>query len=146
MDLLFPYDASVIYLPMRGEMDYRHPAFPLTVFPNSLMLPADQRADPFVWAETVKTRLANKHPYILIPGRAFDLSGTRHGKGGGWYDRFLSKVPWSWLRIGIASQSQISSSSLLKQVWDEPMDWILSSDGLSWDAHETQARIHPPKS
>lgn len=44
---------------------------------------------------------------ILVPGVAFDLSGARIGFGGGYYDRFLSQVSTTALRIGVAFDLQI---------------------------------------
>jgi 5-formyltetrahydrofolate cyclo-ligase len=38
---------------------------------------------------------------ILVPGIAFDRRGFRLGRGGGWYDRLLSRLPGGALRVGI---------------------------------------------
>lgn len=43
---------------------------------------------------------------ILVPAVAFDRRGYRIGYGGGYYDRFLPKVPRA-LKIGVAFTSQI---------------------------------------
>lgn len=59
---------------------------------------------------------------ILLPGRAFDEAGTRHGQGGGWYDRFLSRVPVEWVRLGVCFSNQLSPIPLEAKPWDEPVD------------------------
>ena len=44
----------------------------------------------------------------IIPGIAFDLSGHRLGRGGGYYDRLLGKMlPYNVYKIGLAFSFQI---------------------------------------
>ncbi len=77
---------------------------------------------------------------ILIPGRAFDTTGTRHGRGGGWYDRFLSQVPKHWIRIGITPEHRFHTEKLFRKSHDEPMDFIIVSGNKNWDIYKTDAR------
>lgn len=44
---------------------------------------------------------------VVVPGLAFDSSGHRIGRGGGFYDRFLAKLPPRTRLIGIAFDAQI---------------------------------------
>ncbi len=135
--LLTKCDAAIIYTPLNEEMDFAH--F-LTVPLKCMTVPSTKDADPFVWAQMCAQELKDTVPYILIPGKKFDTTGTRHGRGGGWYDRFLSKIPHHFVRIGVAHVSQVSSEALTREAWDEPMDWVLISDGNSWKVHKTSAR------
>jgi len=53
---------------------------------------------------------------FIVPGVAFDTSGTRLGFGGGYYDRLLSKVPGKSI-VALAFEIQITS-----QLPCEPFD------------------------
>ena len=77
---------------------------------------------------------------VLIPGTAFDESGTRKGRGGGWYDRFLSRIPAEWTRVGVLPQESLQSEPLQRQSWDEPVDYLLIFGGKSARVVETGAR------
>ncbi|MDP2940797.1 MAG: 5-formyltetrahydrofolate cyclo-ligase [Candidatus Omnitrophota bacterium] len=44
---------------------------------------------------------------VIVPGIAFDKEGRRLGRGRGYYDRFLQKIPQSAVTIGLAFRFQI---------------------------------------
>lgn len=44
---------------------------------------------------------------FIVPGLVFDLSGNRVGRGLGYYDRFLSRLPESAHKIGLAFKFQV---------------------------------------
>lgn len=54
---------------------------------------------------------------VVVPGVAFDRSGARLGRGGGFYDRFLKSLPEGTMRIGACFSSQ-----LLEQIPTDPHD------------------------
>ncbi len=61
---------------------------------------------------------------ILLPGSVFDKRGGRFGYGGGYYDRFLAKVPAA-ARIGLAFDLQIVEKAPLHE-HDELLDFIVT--------------------
>ncbi|MCR4307188.1 MAG: hypothetical protein NUV80_01355 [Candidatus Berkelbacteria bacterium] len=139
MKFLSQYQASIRYRPMEDEVDYNESQ----IFDSgidSIFLPSQKSADPLTWAAHCIDRFGDKPVYILIPGRRFDIFGTRHGRGTGWYDRFLSGVPTGWLRIGIVDVSQLSTSPLKHKSWDEPVDWIAVYDAPAWNIYKTNRR------
>lgn len=61
---------------------------------------------------------------ILLPGSVFDERGGRFGYGGGYYDRFLAKVPTA-ARIGLAFDLQIVKKAPLQE-HDEILDLVVT--------------------
>jgi len=59
---------------------------------------------------------------FLVPGVAFDPRGVRLGRGGGDYDRALSRHPAA-VRIGLAYELQVASG-LPEDPWDVRMDAV----------------------
>ena len=139
-DRLSRCDAVVVYDSKDDEIDLADPSFPIRLPLTRIILPSDKNSDPFAWSLKCAVEFAGLDVFLLIPGKRFDMVGTRHGRGGGWYDRFLSKIPPSWLRIGVAPMSCISQIPLKREAWDEPMDWVLAVDGHNWTVFETGAR------
>jgi len=67
---------------------------------------------------------------VLVPGLAFDIYGHRLGRGGGFYDRFLSRADLQAFRLAPTFDFQIRQS-IPYDSHDERMDMILSpSRGL----------------
>ena len=66
---------------------------------------------------------------VLVPGLAFDPGGNRIGRGGGFYDRFLSKVPSSVLRIGVCLDEQVVEAIPVAP-HDEYVDLIVTPAGV----------------
>ena len=61
---------------------------------------------------------------ILLPGSVFDKRGGRFGYGGGYYDRFVSKIPGA-SRIGLAYDLQVVEQIPL-QAHDELLDYVVT--------------------
>jgi 5-formyltetrahydrofolate cyclo-ligase len=129
------YEAVILYSPLKNEPDVAS----LVPLPKrQFVVPQDTHSDPFALAREYTETLADTRVVIFIPGTAFDASGTRHGRGAGWYDRFLSSVPREWLRIGMSTKKNFSETPLIRAPHDEPMDWIIIE---SMTTLETGARV-----
>lgn len=63
---------------------------------------------------------------ILVPAVAFDRRGYRVGYGGGYYDRYLPKVPRA-VRIGAAFSCQIVAG-VPADPYDVPVDRIVTEE------------------
>jgi 5-formyltetrahydrofolate cyclo-ligase len=114
---------GIWYVPIADEPD---PA--VTGLKAWRTVPANKNQDPFELANTYKGQAPKQAKiYVLVPGTQFDRLGTRHGRGGGWYDRFLSAIPREWLRIGIAKSGSLSETPLKRELWDQEMDWIIEA-------------------
>jgi len=91
----------------------------------SFTVPQNKATDPFFYAKLTTEKL---QPYssvgILIPGKRFDMYGTRYGRGCGWYDRFLSNIPSQWITIGVTPKKNISKTALVRKEWDIPVRWL----------------------
>ncbi len=127
------------YTPLLHEIDYKD----LLLHTNHLeliTLPNQKDSDPFYWASIYTEKYKDQKVTLLIPGKQFDTHGTRHGKGSGWYDRFLSKIPSNWVRIGVSDVTQFSTETLKRESWDEPMDWVVVKTNTSWQLHKTNTQ------
>jgi 5-formyltetrahydrofolate cyclo-ligase len=64
---------------------------------------------------------------IIVPGLAFDESGTRIGHGGGYYDRFLKKLSPHTKTIGLAFSFQVFDR-LPTGCHDVPVSRVISNE------------------
>lgn len=130
------YDLFIGYTPIGDEPDFSAFLKAEGIATEVVRLPATRQSDPSAAASMLAAAHAGKKVCILVPGREFDSRGTRHGRGGGWYDRFLSAVPRGWFRVGVLNASQLSEKALTREVWDEPMDMLLLKEKSGWQVVE----------
>ena len=57
-----------------------------------------------------RTILPEQIDVVLVPGLAFDRLGNRLGRGQGYYDRFLRRLPADTLTIGLAFDGMVRDS------------------------------------
>ena len=113
-------DVILTYDPFSDEPD----PSPLLIGKEVIILPQNKEVNPIHLAEKYTELFSKKQVCVLVPGTQFDESGTRHGRGGGWYDRFLSHTPREWTRVGVLKAKQLSKTPLVREVWDESMDYL----------------------
>lgn len=62
---------------------------------------------------------------VLVPLIGFDKQGNRLGMGGGYYDRFLKKLSFNCVTIGLAYDFQ-EFDKIYYEKWDMPLDEIIT--------------------
>lgn len=67
--------------------------------------------------------------FILVPARAFDRHGNRLGRGGGYYDRYMSHPAFRALRCGIAFAAQLLDA-LPHDEHDLPVHALVTERGV----------------
>ena len=66
---------------------------------------------------------------MLLPGLAFDETGTRLGYGGGFYDRLLQG--WDILSIGVTSRAALlPRSALPREAHDQSVGYVVTEQGV----------------
>lgn len=64
--------------------------------------------------------------FLIMPLLACDLTGTRIGMGGGFYDRTLAHAPHFPYRVGLAHDLQVIHPPLMREAWDQTLDALIT--------------------
>ena len=138
--LLSSFDALITYTPLGAEPRFQE----LMALEEKAVyeIPPHAHLDPSAELARAQAVVDDRVTAILLPGRYFDASGTRHGRGGGWYDRFLAEAPPAWTRIGLCFNDQFEEAPLMRQAWDQPVDYVVVVPRAAGDPviYETRAR------
>ncbi|HYE62103.1 MAG TPA: 5-formyltetrahydrofolate cyclo-ligase [Phycisphaerales bacterium] len=62
---------------------------------------------------------------IVVPGLGFDAAGGRLGRGGGFYDRFLSRPQVRAWKVAVGLDEQVVAS-VPRDAWDVGMDALVT--------------------
>ncbi len=128
-----------LYAPLGAEMDTaaiasralaegKKVAFPRTVPGRRQLVFANCRTEDLITGPLGAREPPSGAPVVpirsidlvVVPGVAFDGSGRRLGRGGGYYDATLAELPRSAARVGLAFEAQI-----VPAVPAEPHDALL---------------------
>jgi 5,10-methenyltetrahydrofolate synthetase len=74
---------------------------------------------------------------VLIPGRVFDRWGGRLGRGGGYYDRLLRRLPRGVVLVGITTDASIIDRVPTTDE-DMPVNWLATESGVTRAGGELQ--------
>jgi 5-formyltetrahydrofolate cyclo-ligase len=91
--------------------------------------------EPVPGRDGEKGRLLSESDFpalIIVPGLAFTAQGKRLGRGGGFYDRFLSELDTakrSYTAIGLCMTEQVIDD-LPTETWDRNMDGVLTGESF----------------
>lgn len=66
---------------------------------------------------------------VIVPGVAFDQRGYRIGYGGGYYDRFLPRLPEKTTTVSLAFDMQLIDEVPISQ-YDIPVQYILTEESF----------------
>ena len=66
---------------------------------------------------------------ILVPGLAFDSSGRRLGRGGGYYDRLLADRRSDTLTVGVTWSARLVDE-IPVEPHDQRVDYLATEDGV----------------
>lgn len=138
-DIVRDADVLIGYSPIGDEPDVGEFFHARGILARGMSLLPAHDISPHATAESLSALHRGKSVVVFVPGRRFDSSGVRHGRGGGWYDRFLSNIPHEWVRVGVLHTSHMSDTPLVRQAWDEPVDFLIIKNG-GWSVVTTGAR------
>ena len=129
----------LVYYPVRNEVDLR-PLLAKYAEQKTFLFPVTHRrymeVRPYDGEDMMrKGRLGVPEPQtetykgaidlILVPGVVFDQHRHRIGRGGGYYDKFLSKHPLS-MKIGVCYDFQLKKHTIPHLISDHRMDRIVT--------------------
>lgn len=80
-------------------------------------IPAPPRASP--------EQIPGADDILLVPALAFDASGTRIGRGLGYFDRYFSAHP-DGFRVGVCFESQLTGGRLPHGAHDVPVHLVVT--------------------
>lgn len=66
---------------------------------------------------------------MIVPGVAFDRKGYRLGYGGGYYDRFLARIPATFEKLSLAFSFQVVCR-VPRDAHDIPVDTLITEKGI----------------
>lgn len=75
---------------------------------------------------------------VLVPGLAFDLQGNRLGRGKGYYDDLLARLPAGVVRVGVTADDLVIES-VPTEAHDRRVAWVATESGVQRTGEALQA-------
>jgi 5-formyltetrahydrofolate cyclo-ligase len=79
--------------------------------------------------EPTTAPFTGKIDLIILPGVGFDLSGNRLGRGGGYYDRYLSNLNRKTILVGVGYDFQLIEEVPADR-HDKRLSYIITNQGI----------------
>ena len=73
-----------------------------------------------------KSKVGDNFDLIIMPGVAFDINGNRIGYGGGYYDKYISKINDTCIKLALAYELQIVKN-IKSEIHDIKVDFIITN-------------------
>jgi 5-formyltetrahydrofolate cyclo-ligase len=117
-------NSLLIYKALPGEVDLDFVLQQAQKSAKTVVLPKGKHLPAELVCLNPDQELPEKIDLAIIPGLAFDPSGVRLGRGGGWYDRLLAnhEIDTVW---GVGYAEQYSTTPLPRDLWDMSVDKVL---------------------
>ncbi len=78
--------------------------------------------------------------FILVPARAFDRRGNRLGRGKGYYDRFLSRLPQRTIKCVVGYDCQLLEE-VPHDADDATVDLVVTESGVIETSKDSRAQV-----
>jgi len=139
------------YIPFRNEVDVTHlfnllwgegkeVVIPVCDVKNIALIPSrldslEKDLRPGAWGilepkpDCVRPVSVDRIDLVIVPGVAFDPKCNRLGYGGGYYDRFFSRLKEGTPKVAVSFEVQIVAK-LVPEVWDVPMDMVITEAAI----------------
>ncbi|NEG90533.1 5-formyltetrahydrofolate cyclo-ligase [Bifidobacterium aerophilum] len=81
--------------------------------------------------ETLEADALHEAALVILPALSVDRSGTRLGRGGGWYDRALGYRGAGARTVAVCWPWEVVKTVLPHEPHDVPVDAVLTPDGMT---------------
>lgn len=121
-----------VYCPKITDQKNKQMEFYRIHSPNDLKSGFKGILEPVTQEKYITSDLSNSEKgatLVILPGTAFDHKGNRVGYNGGYYDRYLTRIPYA-SKVAIAFSCQIFAETLPVEAHDVKADMIITEDHI----------------
>lgn len=118
-------DGKKVFIPVVTDKNRRHMVAARIKDPQKDLSHRGHYGIPHPLKLSAQEISLEKMDLVIVPGVAFDGQGVRLGRGLGYFDRFLSRIPASIPRIGLAYECQMAGK-VPARPHDERMQMVVT--------------------